>query len=85
MRTIYDPRYLLAIKLLKEYRINSNMTQQELSMLLCCDQAYISKYESGQRRLDIIEIRRICNCLGINLPAFSQELEKRIKEENLDD
>lgn len=85
MKSLYDPRYRLAIRLLKEYRQNSNMTQQELAMLLNCDQGYISKYESGQRRLDIIEIRNICKCLGVNLPNFAEHLEKLIKEEQLDD
>ena len=85
MRTIYDPRYVAVVSLLKDYRINSNMTQQELAMLLCCDQGYISKYESGQRRLDIIEVRKICNCLGVDLLTFVSDLEQKIKEEHLDD
>lgn len=85
MKTFYDPRYMAAVSLLKEYRLNSNMTQQELAMLLCCDQGYISKYESGQRRLDVIEIRTICNHLGICFVDFAEDLETKIKEEKLDD
>ncbi len=85
MKNIYDPRYRAVIKLLKAYRLNSNMTQQELATLLDCDQAYISKYESGQRRLDIIEIRSICEKLGISLYDFVSDLETTIKEEHLDD
>ena len=85
MKTFYDPCYLAAMTILKEYRLNSNMTQQELALLLCCDQGYISKYESGQRRLDIIEIRKICKQLGISLIDFAEDLETKIKEDNLDD
>lgn len=85
MKTIYDKRYILVLKLLKEYRINSKMTQQELATLLDSDQAYVSKYESGQRRLDIIETRSICELLGIYFPDFVTELEKLIQEENNND
>lgn len=85
MKSLYDKRYILVIQLLKEYRLRSNMTQQELAMLLRCDQSYISKYESGQRRLDIIEVRTICNYLGITLIDFIKELENNIKEAKLDD
>ena len=85
MKSIYDSRYGLLMKILKEYRLNSNMTQQELAVLLDTDQTYVSKYESGLRRLDVIETRSICNTLGINFIDFANELENRIKEEHLDD
>ncbi|MDY5450210.1 MAG: helix-turn-helix transcriptional regulator [Clostridia bacterium] len=85
MKSLYDDRYKAAISLLKGYRLNSNMTQQELAMLLNSDQGYVSKFESGQRRLDIIEVRTICNHLGVNLVSFVNDLETIIKEENLDD
>ena len=43
-------------------------------------QSMISKYEVGERRLDLLELRDICAALGISLVEFVQELEKRLGE-----
>ena len=84
MSSIYDRKYKIAVECLKAFRMQSKMTQQELAYNLGCSQAYISKYEQGQKRLDIIEIRDICNCLGVSLPEFVDEFESRIKKEGID-
>lgn len=84
-KSIYDSRYRALISLLKKYRLNSNMTQNELATILDCDQGYVSKYESGQRRLDVIEVRTICKYLGIDFVDFANQLESLIKKEKLDD
>lgn len=84
MSSIYDRKYRIAVECLKAFRIQSKMTQQELACNLSCSQAYISKYEQGQKRLDIIEIRDICICLGVSLPEFVDEFERRIKKEGIE-
>lgn len=84
MSSIYDRKYRIAVECLKAFRIQSKMTQQELACNLNCSQAYISKYEQGQKRLDIIEIRDICICLGVSLPEFVDEFERRIKKEGIE-
>ncbi len=83
MSIIYEPEYRLLIECLKESRLHSKMTQQELAMHLGCSQAYISKYEQGQKRLDIIEVRNICHCLGITLPDIINQFEERLKKEGI--
>ena len=83
MSSIYDRKYRIAIECLKAFRIQSKMTQQELACNLNCSQAYISKYEQGQKRLDIIEVRDICACLGVSLPEFVDEFERQIKKEGI--
>lgn len=84
MNNIYDKRYALVIKLLRQYRLNSKMTQQELATQLNRSQAYVSKYELGDSRLDIVETLNICNILGIKFSQFANDLENIIKENNLD-
>ena len=78
MSIIYEPEYRVLVDCLKNCRLRSKMTQQELAMHLGCSQTYISKYEQCQKRLDVIEIRRICLCLGISLVEFISEFEERI-------
>lgn len=79
MSCIYEPEYRVLIDCLKACRLQSNMTQQELANLLGCSQTYISKYEQGQKRLDIIEVRKICSCLGVGLVELISEFEERLK------
>lgn len=78
MSMIYEPEYRILIDCLKECRLRSKMTQQELASHLGCSQAYVSKYEQCQKRLDIIEVRNICLSLGISLSEFITEFEDRV-------
>lgn len=79
MSCIYEPEYRVLMDCLKAYRLQSKMTQQELADSLGCSQAYVSKYEQGQKRLDVIEIRKICGCLGVDLIELISEFEDRLK------
>jgi len=78
MSIIYEPEYRVLIECLKDYRLQSKMTQQELALHLGCSQTYISKYEQCQKRLDIIEVRKICLCLGISFQEMVAEFEERL-------
>ncbi len=64
-------------KLLKELRAEeAGLTQTELSKALEKPQSYISKYENGERKLDYVEIREICQALGISMQKFNGLYEK---------
>lgn len=78
MSVIYNPEYRILIQCLKDFRIQSKMTQQELACALDCSQSYVCKYEQCQKRLDFIEVRNICLTLGVSLPEFVNEYEERL-------
>ena len=42
---------------------------------------YVSKIETHERRLDVIELREICLALGISFPEFVTEFDEYLKEE----
>lgn len=63
---------------LRNLRLSSEMTQQQLSALLNKPQSYVSKYERGERRLDILELRDICRACGIPLHVFVKRLEDKL-------
>jgi ribosome-binding protein aMBF1 (putative translation factor) len=65
--------------LLREVRLKTSLTQVELAARIEKDQAYVSRYESGQRRLDVLEVREICQAIGITLEEFVKRLEKVLK------
>lgn len=79
MSLIYDPKYRILIQCLKDYRVQSNMTQRELAYLLGFSQSYVCKYEQCQKRLDFLEVRNICLSLGISLPEFVADYEERLR------
>ena len=66
-RSIHDERYLGAIKRLRTARKDARLSQKDLAAKLGARQQFVSKYESGERRLDVIEFLDVANALGLTL------------------
>lgn len=64
--------------LLKELRKEAKLSQQELADRIGKPQSFVSKYESGERRLDILELRNICESLETSLLDFVKRFEEHI-------
>jgi transcriptional regulator with XRE-family HTH domain len=47
-------------------RRQANVTQQELATRLGKPQSFVSEYERGQRRVDVVELLVISRALGVN-------------------
>ena len=58
-----------------ETRRAKNLTQVEVAGRLGKPQSFVSKYESGERRLDVIEFIEVCKALNTNPLAIMRELE----------
>ena len=80
MKTVHQPEYRILIECLKDARRNANLTQDELAELLGMDQTHISKIEIRERRIDVIELRKICMALGLSLVDFIQMFEDKLLE-----
>jgi transcriptional regulator with XRE-family HTH domain len=78
-KRIYMAQRGRLVNLLREMRIEAGLTQVDLAARIEKDQAYVSRYESGQRRLDVLEVREICQAIGISLEEFVKRLEKALK------
>lgn len=63
--------------LLREIREKSGIRQIDMAERLGVPQSFISKYESGDRRLDIFELREICLLLGISLENFVHQMDEK--------
>jgi transcriptional regulator with XRE-family HTH domain len=50
--------------MLAEIRETKGVTQAELARRLGRPQSYVSKYESGERRLDVIEFMEVAHAMG---------------------
>lgn len=64
--------------LLRRLRLDAGLTQAELAERVGQSQSFVSKYESGERRLDVLELRRICGALGLGLTDFVRRLEESL-------
>ena len=63
-------------KLLRQTRIGAGLSQVELAKKLRRPQSFVSKYESGERRLDLIELGQICQALNISLNDFVRKFDR---------
>lgn len=51
------------------------LRQEDIAERIGRPQSYVSKYESGERSLDVLEIRAICIALGSDLVEFAHAIE----------
>jgi transcriptional regulator with XRE-family HTH domain len=61
-------------------RKRAGMSQRELAAALGREQSYIGRIETGQRRVDIIELVEICRACGTNPNLEINKLIKRIAD-----
>lgn len=64
--------------LIRRIRTDAGVTQAELASRLGVPQSVVSKFESGERRLDVLELRQVCRALSLSLTEFIRRLEKDI-------
>lgn len=67
MKSIHDQRYIEVIALIHSARESSGRTQGEIAQLLGVPQSYVSKVETCERRIDVVELLQLCRILGISL------------------
>lgn len=73
--SIHVTNQKLLRNLLRQVRLEAGFRQVDLAERINQPQSFVSKYESGERRLDILELRRISNAVGISLEEFVRRLE----------
>lgn len=56
MASVHTPRYRDFLKKLRRARIEAALTQQDVARLLKRPQSFVSKCESGERRVDVVEL-----------------------------
>jgi transcriptional regulator with XRE-family HTH domain len=73
----FSSEYSHFLSLLRSAREGRGITQAALAKSLDRDQTYVSKCESGERRVDVVELSHFCKALGIPLYKFIKELEQK--------
>jgi transcriptional regulator with XRE-family HTH domain len=76
-RGIHDARYRRLIETLTAERRKAGISQVELAARLGKRQQFVSKYESGERRLDVVEFVDIGRALGLDMADLVSEILPR--------
>jgi transcriptional regulator with XRE-family HTH domain len=64
--------------LLKVLRTKEGLSQSDLARRLGLPQSYVSKYETGERRLDFVETVQVCEALGIGIQKFASDFAAKL-------
>jgi len=65
----------ILLQVLRELRRQRKLTQDEMAKAMGAKQAFVSKYETGERRLDFLDLVAICDVLGISIVKFAEKFE----------
>jgi ribosome-binding protein aMBF1 (putative translation factor) len=77
-KSIYSAEQSEFLMLLRSKRQKAGLSQVGLAQKLGRSQSFVSKYESGELRLDLLQLRDICQALGTTLSKFVREFEGRL-------
>lgn len=68
-------RRMLLLKMLKDARLDRGLRQLDVALALGRPQSYVAKVESGERKVDCIDVIDFCNVVSLD-PV---KLVKRLK------
>lgn len=63
---------------LRTLREEKGLKQVELADILGKPQSYVSKFEAGERKLELPELDRICEALNVSLETLIRRYKKEL-------
>lgn len=81
-KSIYSAEYQQLCALLRQLRREAGLTQAQVADRLDVPQSFVSKYESGERRLDVIELRHVAAAMGKTLVAVTSQLDRAQQDDS---
>ena len=79
-RSLFSPAYTQLRESLVAARRSRGMTQAELAQLLGRPQSFVSKYERGERRLDVVEVVEVATALGVEPCDLVQDVARSLRD-----
>lgn len=74
-KSLYSPNYERFLVKLRAARIRAGLTQTDAAIRLGRPQSFVSKCESGERRVDVVELGQFCRAYNLTLLRFVQGLD----------
>jgi len=69
-KAIYTKDHKNVVGQLKKARIEAGLDQKEVAKILGRTQSYVSKVESGQRRIDVVQLKAFAKTYKKDLDYF---------------
>ena len=66
----YSKKYARLLRALKQARKDSGLTQVEVAKRFGAHASFVSKCESGERRIDVVELADFCRLYKVGLSDF---------------
>ena len=79
LKSIHSEPYGRFLSLMTEARVRLRPSQRELARLLKKPQSFVSKYERGERRLDVVEFMELCKVLKLDPCGVLRKIERKGK------
>jgi hypothetical protein len=70
MGSAYPEEYRRFLKKIKAARLEAGLTQVEVARRLKKPQSFVSKFETGERRIDPVELRHLAEFYGKSINDF---------------
>jgi transcriptional regulator with XRE-family HTH domain len=77
LKSLRSREHRAFIAVLVAARKAAGLTQQQLAARLRKPQSFVSKYETGERRLDVPEFIRVSRRLGADPADLIRQMERR--------
>ena len=74
-KSLFTARHDRLRDLLVEARRNAGLRQVDVAVALGRPQSFVSKYENGERRLDVVEFVDVTHAIGIRADEILRELQ----------
>lgn len=78
-KSLFSPSYCKFLELLRDSRVHAGLTQVQAAQKLGRPQSYVSKCESGERRVDTAEFIEFCQIYGVDPCGIIRQLESAIQ------
>lgn len=70
----YSKQYERLLAGLRDARLEANLTQTQVGKKFGAHASFVSKCESGERRIDVVELARFCKLYGVSLSEFLESI-----------
>lgn len=82
-RSVHHPAYRALLTGLVEARKGSGVHQAQLAKRLGRPQSFVSKFENGERRLDVVEFVVVCKALAVEPTSILEQVAAALAAESL--
>ena len=69
----HSKKYAHLLSRLRQARKDARLTQTDVAKKFGTHASFVSKVESGERRIDVVELADFCRVYGISLSRFIQD------------